>query len=76
MTGTVTHPRHRGVVSGHHPPRKDPDRVEEEVMDMAGSKGSKSSKGKYRSAKSGRYVTAKHGKSSPRTTVKESRKKS
>lgn len=26
----------------------------------------------YRSAISGRYVTAKHGKSSPRTTVKES----
>ncbi len=32
----------------------------------------KSSGGKYRSAISGRYVTAKHGKSSPRTTVKES----
>lgn len=26
-------------------------------------------KGKYRSAISGRYVTAKHGKSSPKTTV-------
>lgn len=32
------------------------------------------SKGSYRSAITGRYVTAKHGKSSPRTTVKESRK--
>ena len=37
---------------------------------MARSKGS--SKGSYRSAISGRFVTAKHGKSSPRTTVKES----
>jgi hypothetical protein len=27
--------------------------------------------GGYRSAISGRYVTAKHGKASPRTTVKE-----
>ncbi len=44
---------------------------------MARSKGSgkkrsnkgKSSGGRYRSAISGRYVTAKHGKSSPRTTV-------
>jgi hypothetical protein len=34
---------------------------------------SKSSGGSYRSAISGRFVTAKHGKSSPRTTVKESR---
>ncbi len=39
------------------------------------SGGSKSSGGHYRSAISGRYVTAKHGKSSPRTTVKESDKK-
>lgn len=40
---------------------------------MAKGKSSKgSSGGKYRSAISGRYVTAKHGKSSPRTTVKES----
>lgn len=41
-----------------------------------GSKGkspSKGSGGSYRSAISGRYVTAKHGKSSPNTTVKESR---
>ncbi len=37
------------------------------------SSGSKSS-GHYRSAISGRYVTAKHGKSHPRTTVKESKK--
>jgi hypothetical protein len=40
---------------------------------MAKGKGSS---GSYRSAISGRYVTAKHGKSSTRTTVKESRKKS
>jgi hypothetical protein len=32
--------------------------------------------GSYRSAISGRYVTAKHGKASPRTTVHESPKKS
>ena len=32
----------------------------------------KGSKGKYRSAITGRYVTAAHGKRSPRTTVKES----
>lgn len=32
----------------------------------------KSSGGSYRSAISGRYVTAEHGKSSPRTTVRES----
>ncbi|PLS84594.1 MAG: hypothetical protein CYG60_17115 [Actinobacteria bacterium] len=37
------------------------------------SKSSKSSSGsKYRSAVSGRYVTSKHGKSHPKTTVKES----
>lgn len=36
-------------------------------------KGSKSSSGvKYRSAITGRYVTKKHGKNSPRTTVRES----
>lgn len=33
-----------------------------------------SGKGSYRSAITGKYVTAKHGKSSSRTTVKESRK--
>jgi len=33
----------------------------------------KSSGGKYRSAKTGRYVTKKHGKANPSTTVKESR---
>jgi hypothetical protein len=32
--------------------------------------------GNYRSAKSGRYVTKAHGKSHPRTTVKETRGKS
>ncbi len=32
---------------------------------------SRSSGGSYRSAISGRYVTAKHGRSSPRTTVRE-----
>lgn len=35
---------------------------------MAGKK----SKGNYRSAKTGRYVTEKYGKSHPNTTVKES----
>jgi hypothetical protein len=35
-------------------------------------KSSGGSKGKYRSATSGRYVTSKHSKSSPRTTVRES----
>ena len=51
-----------------------------EVVQVARSKGSGKkkrtsggSKGKYRSATSGRYVTAKHAKSSPQTTVKESR---
>lgn len=38
---------------------------------MAKSKSS-NGKGSYRSAITGRYVTAKHGKGSPRTTVKES----
>ena len=46
---------------------------------MARSKGSggkkSSGKGCYRSEISGRYVTAKHGKSNPKTTVKESRSK-
>jgi hypothetical protein len=36
-------------------------------------KGKGSSKGKYRSAISGRYVTKQHGKRSPKTTVKESK---
>ena len=47
---------------------------------MAGKRGSSGSKsggskssGKYRSAKSGRYVTEKYGKSHPNTTVKESK---
>lgn len=35
---------------------------------MANGKGSG---GHYRSAISGRYITAKHGKASPNTTVKE-----
>lgn len=39
---------------------------------MAGRKGG----GGFRSAKSGRFVTAKHGKASPRTTVRESAGKS
>ncbi|MCW5687108.1 MAG: hypothetical protein KIT76_01035 [Pseudolabrys sp.] len=34
--------------------------------------GKSSSGGGYRSAISGRYVTSKHGKASPNTTVKES----
>ena len=37
---------------------------------MARGKGSGSS---YRSAVSGRYVTAKHGKASPKTTLQEAR---
>lgn len=37
---------------------------------MAKGKGSGSS---YRSAISGRYVTSKHGKASPNTTLKETR---
>jgi hypothetical protein len=42
---------------------------------MAKSKSSSGSgKGSYRSAISGRYVSEKHGKSSPKTTVKEARK--
>ena len=36
-------------------------------------KGQGSGSGKYRSAISGKYVTAKHGKRSPKTTVKESK---
>ncbi|ATW05725.1 hypothetical protein CHN51_18775 (plasmid) [Sphingorhabdus sp. YGSMI21] len=39
---------------------------------MAGKK----SGGSYRSAISGRYVTSKHGKASPRTTVREASGKS
>lgn len=42
---------------------------------MAGKSKGSGGNGNYRSAISGRYVTSKHGKSSPRTTVKESRKK-
>lgn len=45
---------------------------------MAGKKGSggrKSGGGSYRSAKTGRYVTPKYGKSHPSTTVREGRKK-
>ena len=41
-----------------------------------GSKGKssgKGGKGKTRSAISGRYVTAAHGRRSPKTTVKESK---
>ena len=37
---------------------------------------SKKSGGNYRSAKSGRFVTAKHGKASPATTVREAPGKS
>lgn len=39
---------------------------------MAGRKGG----GSFRSAISGRYVTSKHGKASPRTTVREAPGKS
>ncbi len=41
---------------------------------MAKSKGS-SSDGKFRSATSGRYVTAKYGKANPRKVVEERDKK-
>jgi hypothetical protein len=41
-----------------------------EVKQMA-----KSSSGKYRSAKTGRYVTKKYGQSHPATTVKETTRK-
>jgi hypothetical protein len=37
------------------------------------SGGKSSGGGKYRSAKTGRYVTPKYGKSHPSTTVKESK---
>ncbi len=37
-----------------------------------GSRSKKTSGSKYRSAVSGRYVTAKYGRSSPKTTVRES----
>lgn len=36
----------------------------------------KSKGGSYRSARTGRYVSAKHGKASPRTTVREAPGKS
>ena len=39
---------------------------------MAKGKGG----GSYRSARTGRYVTAKHGRASPRTTVMEAQGKS
>ena len=40
------------------------------------SKSSSRSTISYRSAKTGRYVTEKHGKSHPNTTVQETNKKS
>jgi hypothetical protein len=46
--------------------------VKNRMSKPKGSKGS-SGKGKYRSAISGRYVTAQHGRRSPRTTVRESK---
>jgi hypothetical protein len=39
-----------------------------------GSGGSSKSSSSYRSAKTGRYVTPKYGKSHPSTTVKETNK--
>jgi len=38
---------------------------------MANSKGGKSSNGKFRSARSGRYVTAKYGKANKDKVVEE-----
>jgi hypothetical protein len=43
-------------------------RVNDGEVNMSKGRGG----GSYRSAISGRYVTAKHGKASPRTTVRES----
>ncbi len=40
---------------------------------MAGKSRGSSGKGKYRSAITGKYVTAKYGKSHPKNTVKESK---
>ena len=40
---------------------------------MASKLKGSGSKGKYRSAISGRYVTKKHGERSPRTTVRETK---
>lgn len=41
--------------------------------DSGGRARGSSSKGKYRSAKTGRYVTKSYGKRHPSTTVKESK---
>jgi hypothetical protein len=49
-------------------------RYGEEVKVMAGKAGK--SGGAYRSAVTGRFVTSRYGKSHPKTTVKESTKKS
>lgn len=40
---------------------------------MAKGRGGSRSGGKYRSAITGKYVTARYGKSHPRTTVRESK---
>lgn len=40
---------------------------------MAAKSGKSGGASKYRSAKTGRYVTPKYGKSHPATTVKESK---
>jgi hypothetical protein len=45
----------------------------EDAMPARKGGGGKSSGGKYRSAKTGRYVTKKYGQSHKPTTVKESK---
>jgi hypothetical protein len=54
-------------------PERRPVRKEEAMPSKKSSGGGKSSSGKYRSAKSGRYVTKKYGQSHKSTTVKESK---
>jgi hypothetical protein len=44
-------------------------------MARSKSSGGKSGNGKFRSATSGRYVTAKYGKANPRKVVEEHDKK-
>lgn len=59
-------PNRRAPRGLNHAPRK-----EERMAGKKGSSGKAS--GKYRSAKTGRYVTPKYGNSHKSTTVKESK---
>jgi hypothetical protein len=54
-------------------PIKTPERDQIKLAAKKGSSRRGSAKGKYRSAKTGRYVTKKYGKSHKSTTVKESK---